>query len=306
MKTPVLKLLQDEEGQGLVEFAVVLPILLLLTVGTILLTVSYIQKSRMNGLAYMAARATAVRRDSDFSTRETLTQYQTRSGQNWVSSVRVLPVPDTSERQVSVLLAKPGERLDLLANLVSGQPPADRPQDLQVRMSLNPEYPASGPRRPQTASEVDYRYQTRGELPWNKLPDFITGLLVDTTQMADPVSSDLAERDKALSLEPPNKSLKDFYKTINWGDQAYQNNSEKEAEGFARMQTIHDNFKQIESGGSILDLILSFVPFINQLKLVLGDIGEDAARQVEKSMGELSQELDSQVRRTFQNGGNPS
>jgi hypothetical protein len=304
MQKQGFKLLQEEDGQGLVEFAVVLPILLLLTVGTLLLTVSYIQKARMNGLAYMAARATAVRRDNTFSTRETLAQYQTRSGQNWVSSVRVLPVPDSSERQVSVQLAKPGERLDLLANLVSGQPPADRPQDLQVRMSLNPEYPPGGPRRPQTASEVDYRYQTRGELPWERLPSFISGLLIDSSQMADPVSNDLSKRDKAISLQPPDEALQQFYETIDWGKNAYAQNNEKEAERFASMQTIHDNFKLIENGGNIITIIASFAPFVNQIKAIVGNIGEEAARQVETSMGGLSSGLDTQVRSTFQAGSN--
>ena len=54
-------LLLEELGQGLVEFALVLPILLLLTLGTVLLTLSYIQKARMNGLAYMSARVASVR-----------------------------------------------------------------------------------------------------------------------------------------------------------------------------------------------------------------------------------------------------
>ena len=56
------QLLQEQDGQGLVEFALVLPILLLLTLGTILLTLSYIQKARMNGLAFMSARVAIVRR----------------------------------------------------------------------------------------------------------------------------------------------------------------------------------------------------------------------------------------------------
>jgi len=293
--------LKNEDGQGLVEFAVVLPILLLLTVGTLLLTLSYMQKARMNGLAYMSARVTAVRRDNFDGPQKTLAAYQQRSQQQWVSSVSVLPQPN-SENQVSTRLSKPGERLDILANLISGRPSPERPSDLIVEIKLNKEYRESGSLRPQTYSEVDYHHQAKAL----SLPSLIPASILNKTQMADPMSGSIAERDKILGLTPPNRPLAKFYTDIiDWGPLAYGWNEEKAAGDFASMQVIHENFKKIETGGNVLDLILSFLPFINKIKAIVGDIAEAAALQVEQTMSGLAQNLDQEVRASVQQDSLP-
>ena len=57
------ELIKDEKGNSLVEFALVLPMLLVLTVGGVYLSVSFSHKSIMNGVSFMQARAASVRQN---------------------------------------------------------------------------------------------------------------------------------------------------------------------------------------------------------------------------------------------------
>ena len=285
------------------EFALVLPILLLLTLGTILLTLSYIQKARMNGLAYMSARVAAVRRPDFDASAFTLKKYAERSGQNWLSEVTAT-APAAGAGKVGISLRKPGERLDVLANMISGQP-TTQPLDLIVQMQLPQEYGESmisHSARPQTFTEVDYQYKPRllGELI-DKLPN---GML-DATQMADRMNGSTDERDSILSLDPPNKRLKEkFYASKIWAwETALSTNSEAASGQFASMQRVYNNFKLIEAGGSLLDLIADFLGFAGPLKELVGDIGAEAAGAYIRTMSEITSQLDENLRSSYRSGG---
>ncbi|MEZ0374951.1 MAG: TadE/TadG family type IV pilus assembly protein [Candidatus Sericytochromatia bacterium] len=291
---------KSQRGQGLVEFALVLPILLLLTLGTILLTLSYIQKARMNGLAYMSARVAAVRRPDFDASAFTLRQYGERSGQRWLSEVSA-GVPAAGTGKVAISLRKPGERLDVLANMISGQP-TTQPLDLMVQIQMPKESTDSGNLRPQTFTQVDYQYKPRflGEL-LDKLPN---GML-DATQLADRMNGTTAERNRILSLDPPNERLKsNFYTHKNWHwDTALSTNSEAASGQFASMQRVYNNFKLIEAGGSLLDLIADFLGFAGPLKELVGDIGAEAAGAYIRTMSEITRQLDENLRSSYRSGG---
>lgn len=287
-------LVRDESGQGLVEFAVVLPILLLLTVGTIMLTLSYIQKARMNGLAFMSARVAAVRRPNVDAAAYTLQQYRERTGQNWLQEITVQPQP-TGPNEVGIRLSKPGERVDVFANLVSGQQ-NQQPMNLVVQMQLPKESTETGSLRRQTYSEVDYQYEPLG------IGELISNLpqgLLNTTQMADSASpSDFGARDKLLGLEPPDTNLKKFYDDHNWNN-AFSSNDEAAAGQFASMQTTYKTFVLIEQGGSLLQLIANFSGFGKALMDVLELVGAEAADAMEKSMDRVSDGVDQNVRNSY-------
>lgn len=288
-------LVRDESGQGLVEFAVVLPILLLLTVGTIMLTLSYIQKARMNGLAFMSARVAAVRRPNVDAAAYTLQQYRERTGQNWLQEVTVQPQP-TGPNEVGIRLSKPGERVDVFANLVSGQQ-NQQPMNLVVQMQLPKESSETGSLRPQTYSEVDYQYEPRGvgEL----LSNLPKGLL-NTTQMADTAAAtDFGGRDKLLGLRPPDSNLKKFYDDRNW-EQAFSNNNEAATGQFKSMQTTYNNFELIETGGDLLANVLKlFSAFAGPLVDIVGSLGSEAIGLLVTSMTTVSDGVDSNVRNSY-------
>ena len=61
MKT--INLLNSQKGQSMLEFALILPLLIVLTLGGVFFIMSFTHKSTMNGVAFMATRAAAVRND---------------------------------------------------------------------------------------------------------------------------------------------------------------------------------------------------------------------------------------------------
>ncbi len=291
-------LLKEEQGQGIVEFAVVLPILLLLTLGTVMLTLSYMQKAQMNGLAFQAARVAAVRRNPDFdAAKYTLEQYKQRSGQVWIDTITARS--EERDNGTQVRLTKPAQRLDVLANLISGQPGSDQPRELGAQMHLRREIRDSGSERPQTYSEVSYRYQASGVLPWLKLLEGLpNGILDADTQMADDTGG-AAQGDKVLGLEPPNANLKEFYDDRGWDLSDYNQNTEKEAGQFARMHLVGENFKKIQAGMGLVDLLNPFKGFTEPLKALLGPGADKIAGQVASTMETIANQTDSNLRQSF-------
>lgn len=285
------QLLREEAGQGLVEFAIVLPILLMLTLGTILLTLSYIQKARMNGLAFMSARVAAVRR-SDFDASDfTLKKYAELSQQTWLSEVTA-STPATDPDAVAVGLRKPGERLDVLANLISGQ--SSQPLDLMVEMQLPREYSGSGSLRAATFTQVDYQFSNAKMLAslgaLSILPIY-TDVLVDKSS------------DKNLGLNPSEGKLKQFYSEVGWAD-AFRDNDEKAAGSFATMQSIYANFKLIGTTGWALQAFLDLLTgFGGELLKGLGTGGEVAAALFEKQAHSSAILLEENARSSFSGGG---
>lgn len=83
--------LRDESGQSLVEFAIVLPILLLLTFGTIQLGIFLQRQITLTGASFLAARAATVGgRDGvafDTPAKEVLRSYGEESEQPWIKAI---------------------------------------------------------------------------------------------------------------------------------------------------------------------------------------------------------------------------
>lgn len=298
--------LADNRGQSMVEFAIVLPILLLLTLGTIMLTVSYLQKSQLNGLTFMASRAAAVRRSETEATRFTLDKYREQSGQTWVQNVTP-SYPNADPQQVAVRLSKPAQRLDILANLLSGQP-GTQPGQLSTQIQLPREYPESGSTRPQTYNQVDYQYHNQFKPPWLELPAPLDKLVFDSTQMADKMTGGPDKQDDILSLTPPNENLLKFYEARGWSESDFRAHDEEEKgagfDDFKNMRIIGEQFKLLQNGTLLLDQLLKLFlgPFAGPIKEVLGAIGAEAAAGVERGMSGLATTTDVQVRQAFGGG----
>jgi hypothetical protein len=93
--------LRDESGQSLVEFAIVLPILLVLTFGTIQLGIFLQRQITLTGASFLAARAATVGgRDGvafDAPAKEVLRAYGEESEQPWITAIA-----EGSDGQVTV------------------------------------------------------------------------------------------------------------------------------------------------------------------------------------------------------------
>lgn len=295
-------LLQQEDGQGMLEFSLVLPLLLLFTIGTIFITLSFMHKSRMNALAYTSARAASVR-PSDFdSTAFVLKKYTERSEQNWLTQVRTEPLT-TGTEDVGVKLRKPGERLDILVNLVSGSS-NKQVRDLVVQMRLPQEYPEGNARRTQTFSEIDYRasYLPTSTLSAKiKLIDaLVPNSLFNTDSMADAptgANGDLTQRDDKVGIDPPNQNLKGFYEDLDW--RAYSTHDEAPTGTLKTQQRIGENFKKLEAGGTVLDLIAELTPIASVIKGVFGNVAATAAKEVEQQTADLTQQIDRDLKASF-------
>lgn len=93
--------LRDESGQSLVEFAIVLPILLVLTFGTIQLGIFLQRQITLTGASFLAARAATVggKEGTAFDTpaKEVLRSYGEESEQPWIKAIA-----EGSDGQVTV------------------------------------------------------------------------------------------------------------------------------------------------------------------------------------------------------------
>jgi hypothetical protein len=297
------RLLLQQEGQSLVEFSLVLPLLLLFSIGTIFITLSFMHKSRMNALAYTSARAASVR-PADFDANTfVIDKYKERSQQRWLSEVTPETLP-TSNELVGVILRKPGERLDVLVNLVSGNSNREV-RNLVVQMRLPQEYPNGNPQRTQTFSEIDYRasYLPTSTLSAKvKLIDaLVPKALFNTESMADNPTgggADLTQRDDKIGIQPPNTHLKNFYDDLSWN--AYSTHDEKPTGTLKTQKLIGDHFKKLEAGGTVLDLIADLTPLASVLKGVFGDVAGTVAQEVEQQTASLTAQLDSDLKQSFE------
>ena len=158
-------LIKDEEGNSLMEFALVFPLLILLTLGNIYLSISFTQKADMNGIAFLQARALSVHSprlapSSDEIKNGIQTSYIEKSGHNWVEKVK--SDYSYSDKDVKVSLIKEPMRIDLLANAISilgGSKPqsGDKITQIKTVMSLPTEYTSGDGDRPLTSTTVDYK-----------------------------------------------------------------------------------------------------------------------------------------------------
>jgi len=77
-------------GAALVEFAIMLPVLVVLTIGSIYISISYAQKSVVNGFTFLEARGASVRKDYKDIARAAKDYYLKQAGkkQKWIENSR--------------------------------------------------------------------------------------------------------------------------------------------------------------------------------------------------------------------------
>lgn len=160
---------KDQSGQSMVEFAMVLPILLLVTFGTIELGVFLQRQLVMGGASFIAARAAAVSGpETNGAVQETLSTFAKESQAAWLGNVvsgdagSVKATKHDEQRWVKVTLQKKESWTGLVAGASSALGGTLDPEvRLAAAATLNQEFvPGDGSRsaaRAFTHNLVDYR-----------------------------------------------------------------------------------------------------------------------------------------------------
>jgi hypothetical protein len=160
---------KDQSGQAAVEFILVLPILLLLTFGTIELGIFLQRQLVMGGAGFIAARAAAVSGpETNAAVQETLSTFAAEAQAPWLSKVvsgdagSVKATKNDDQRYVKLTLQKRESWTGLVAGASSALGGTLNPEvRLAAAVTLNQEYvPGDGARsaaRAFTHNLVDYR-----------------------------------------------------------------------------------------------------------------------------------------------------
>lgn len=106
-----------QDGQSMAEFALVLPMLALLTFGTIEVGIYLQQQSLLNAAGYIAARSASVLANEVTPTRESTMKFARMAGPAWLGDA-VSAMHSASTKDASVF--KLQSKTDLLTGLISG------------------------------------------------------------------------------------------------------------------------------------------------------------------------------------------
>jgi hypothetical protein len=171
LKKLIQKLIKEEEGSSLIEFALVLPMLIVLTIGGIYFSISFGQKAILNGVNFMAVRAGSVRENPGMMAKKEKELYeaQAEGRQKWVGKAEIIPQigafkANNGMADFRLIMTKDGMRIAILINslsILSGKKPDYSIQKLASTMTLPIEYvkhkTASGSSdQSKTYSVVDY------------------------------------------------------------------------------------------------------------------------------------------------------
>lgn len=245
------KFIDDEQGNSMVEFALILPLLIVLTMGGIYLSVSFGQKSIMNGLTFLEGRAGSVR--ANYAAIDKLAKEAFKRGGNsdlpsnpigsdsWLDKTKANVSVEGSQmgkQKLRVVLEKEAMNIDMLSNalsLLSGNKPDGKPnlRKLKTTALFPYEYSFRSTNgyisdRPKTYSVVDYEAKNTlekgvdkiiSQLPSqeakDKIKEYLFAKLVDPKKI-DGIN-DSEQADGVLSADPTRnmKNVKEAYRR--WG-----------------------------------------------------------------------------------------
>lgn len=118
----MMQLRHDEDGQGMAEFILVLPLLALLTFGTIEVAIYLQQQSTLNAAAFMAARAASVLGNEKGPSQASAKAYADAAGAPWLqAAVGGMKADHSATRSRFELEAKTDRLSGLIDGLTNGQ-----------------------------------------------------------------------------------------------------------------------------------------------------------------------------------------
>ncbi len=195
----IKNILSDEDGNSMIEFALVLPLLILLTVGTVFLSINFAQKSILNGLAFMETRAASVRQQHTKIAEHAVQNYrkQTDGHQKWIEKAKSEIKEDNSSGDLTIIVSKDAENTEMLSNVINmigGNKPNGKTEIKKIKsaMTLPIEYIVFSKRsdRPFTSTTIDYETKPVGgdfidKNLLDKLPESVRKLIIPKS-LVDP------------------------------------------------------------------------------------------------------------------------
>lgn len=287
----VKKYKKNQSGNALIEFAMVFPLLVVFTMGSIYLSISFGQKAMMNGLAFYEARSASVRKANANIDGMVKDRYKLDSNgkQPWLEKVKSeIAIKDEI---LEVTLTKDPVKMDMLYNslaLLGGNKPTNI-KEIKSYMNLPYEYvehAKSASDRSPTYAVVDYSAEyTFEKFIKNAMESFPTSIqgwvnntifkkMVDQKQdsnsNASARSDDVLGANQATNMKVLQSSFSDWnmdYKDVtNGGINSATNeapidlsmdNPENFLSSMNFLKTTGDNVGKIETGKVALILIKS-------------------------------------------------
>lgn len=287
-KTKINTVLSEEEGSSMVEFAIVLPVLIVLTIGSIYLSVGFTQKSIMNGLAFMETRAASVRQQHTKIAEHAVKNYMksTDGQQLWLEEAESDISVDIQTNDLKVIVTKDAMNTEVLSNalnIIGGRKPDGKAEIRKVKsaMILPIEYidKAKGSDRPNTRTTVNYETAPVGgdflaKNLLDKLPQSVSELIVPKS-LVDPKDDDTlgggvndskrADRilgsDSTYNMERANEVYK------YWGLDNFGTSEKPNSRSIAKVNTLGflditaENVALIEGGANLAQIAAKFATF---------------------------------------------
>lgn len=295
-KINIYTILRDEEGSSMIEFALVLPLLIVLTIGSLYLSVGFTQKSIMNGLAFMETRASSVRQQHNYIAEHAVRNYlkSTEGKQKWIEEAKSDIKVDSRTNNLTVIVSKDALNTEILTNalnVLGGNKPDGKPEIKKIKsaMVLPIEYITLAGRsdRPNTSTTVKYQTELIGanfinDGLFSKLPESVNEMikkampksLVDEKSDYSAVGGEHQTRilDGILSADPTRNGVK-LNKTYEYWGLELENNHKSEAPNVLKpadifdvskvntlgfMKITADNISYIKTGATLAQLVAKF------------------------------------------------
>jgi hypothetical protein len=188
------------------EFALVLPLLALLTFGTLEVALYLQQQSSINAAAFVAARSASVLGNNEPATRASLSEYVDAAGMPWLAQATITNEGKAGKLSAYSVTAGSDRLTGLLAGLSNGQ--VSGFDTLSAGAALPLEYDSSKVKSTKHAKDPKYRPRTRSMLQYQSKEDAKLDLLRGSALMAQTAFDRLVAIRDALAQPAPKPSAK--------------------------------------------------------------------------------------------------
>lgn len=284
------KLKNKKTGAAMVEFAIMLPVLIVLTIGSIYLSISYAQKSVINGFTFLEARAASVRKDYKDIAKAAKAYYVKQAGkkQKWIENSK--STVTLNDKDIKIVTEMNTLKFDILINsiaAISGNKP-DKNKKISTVVVLPYEYVSRNNKtdRPKTHTTVDYETRPLGSEPFEKIlnsNDVLKELLKDNLlkPVVDPKSdngdTDTPQNDQYINdgilSSDPTRNMRKVNGIYDYWGLDYPGNKAKDSQnsfsekplqrGILRLNSLDflkntgENIKLIETASDITSVALA-------------------------------------------------
>lgn len=332
------KFFSDEEGSAMVEFALVLPLLIVLTIGSIYLSISFAQKSVMNGLTFSEIRAASVRQQHTGIAKHTVDNYlkRTEGNQKWLDETTSEIKADNKEKQLTIIVTKDALNIEILSNalnILGGRKPDGKTEIRKIKsaMVLPIEYITLAGRsdRPNTRTTVNYEASIAGADFLNRvlfanMPDSIKEMILPKS-LVDPKTPEPGEigmpingnrRADLILGADPTYNMRRLNKLLDkkWGLDpissseaptpfTFSDISKDTADHLRLLEISAERIALIKAGANLLQVVskLSFGPAVGQALPAIANVVSQGADIVQRNGDKIAGQVEDNNNKMFNN-----